>query len=100
MRPRDRRRIQHLCWLVFYLACGAGLFLGLSGGPADVHMLYDEFLEPARPYWSSEQLGVVPFALPGGRLAGVLLSKLELRCGAHTAGLRAPGVAGSQRTVG
>ena len=69
MRPRDRRRLQHLCWLVLCLTCSAGLFLGLSGGSTGVHMLYDEVLEPARPYWSSEQLGVVPFALPGERTA-------------------------------
>ena len=81
LRPRDRRRINQVCWTVTWLAAAAGLFLGLSGGTADVGFLSDDlFLEPARPYWTSEQLGVVPFALPG--LYTAAASDLHLPCGA------------------
>ena len=69
LRPRDRRRINQVCWIVTSLAAAAGLLLGLSGSTVEERLSDDEFLEPARPYWTSEQLGIVPFALPGVRTA-------------------------------
>ena len=67
LRPSERRRLSTVCWTVTFVAAVAGLHLGLSGGGTVQSLPYDDFTEPARPYWTSEQLGVVPFALPGAR---------------------------------
>ncbi len=79
LRPSERRRLNVCVWTVTLLAAVAGLVLGLSGGTVE-RVPYDEFIEPARPYWTSEQLGVVPFALPGAHAPAASLPNSSLLC--------------------
>ena len=79
LRPRERRRLTQVCWTFTWLAAVLGLTLGLSGGTVD-RLPYDDFTEPARPFWTSEQLGVVPFALPGVQKPAASWPASNLRC--------------------